>query len=219
MNRLPGVLVVDGYGASETGGQGQSVSVAGGEIASAPRFSVNDRHAVLGDDLHPVGERGRRATGPPGPHPDRVLQGSGEDRGDVPRRRRRALVGARRPRGGRRRRDDHPARPRVGVDQHRRREGVPRRGRSGPEGATPPCSTRWWSAFPTSASGERVVAVVQARPAMEPTLAELQDHARAHVAGYKIPRDLVVVDAIVRSPSGKPDYRWARAAAGDGNSA
>jgi 3-oxocholest-4-en-26-oate---CoA ligase len=59
---------------------------------------------------------------------------------------------------------------------------------------------------------------VQARPGMQPTLAGLQEHARAHVAGYKIPRDLVVVDAIVRSPSGKPDYRWARAAAGDSHS-
>ena len=63
--------------------------------------------------------------------------------------------------------------------------------------------------------GERVVAVVQARAGTQPTLAELQEHARAHLAGYKVPRDLVVVDAIVRSPSGKPDYRWARATAGD----
>jgi hypothetical protein len=27
------------------------------------------------------------------------------------------------------------------------------------------------------------------------------------VAGYKVPRELHVVDEIVRSPSGKPDYR------------
>ena len=37
VERLPGVLVVDGYGASETGGQGQSVVVAGGDIPTAPR--------------------------------------------------------------------------------------------------------------------------------------------------------------------------------------
>jgi acyl-CoA synthetase (AMP-forming)/AMP-acid ligase II len=72
---------------------------------------------------------------------------------------------------------------------------------------------------PDERFGERVVAVVQARPGMQPTLAGIQAHARAHVAGYKIPRDLVLVDAIVRSPSGKPDYRWARAAAGDRHSA
>jgi acyl-CoA synthetase (AMP-forming)/AMP-acid ligase II len=61
--------------------------------------------------------------------------------------------------------------------------------------------------------GERVVAVVQARPGAEPTLDALQEHARAHLAGYKVPRELITVPSIVRSPSGKPDYRWARAAA------
>jgi hypothetical protein len=33
------------------------------------------------------------------------------------------------------------------------------------------------------------------------------------MAGYKAPKHLVTVDAIVRSPSGKADYRWARATA------
>jgi hypothetical protein len=28
-----------------------------------------------------------------------------------------------------------------------------------------------------------------------------------------LPRDLVLVDQIVRSPAGKPDYRWAKATA------
>ena len=37
--------------------------------------------------------------------------------------------------------------------------------------------------------------------------------ARTLVAGYKVPRQVVVVDRVVRSPSGKPDYRWARARA------
>jgi 3-oxocholest-4-en-26-oate---CoA ligase len=36
---------------------------------------------------------------------------------------------------------------------------------------------------------------------------------RAHVAGYKAPREMVLVEEIVRSPSGKPDYRWAKATA------
>jgi len=30
-----------------------------------------------------------------------------------------------------------------------------------------------------------------------------------------VPRGLVLVDHIVRSPSGKPDYRWARRVAQD----
>jgi 3-oxocholest-4-en-26-oate---CoA ligase len=59
---------------------------------------------------------------------------------------------------------------------------------------------------------------VQPRSHATPSLAALQAHARAHLAGYKVPREVVVVDAIERSPSGKPDYRWARAAAsGDGS--
>jgi acyl-CoA synthetase (AMP-forming)/AMP-acid ligase II len=38
----------------------------------------------------------------------------------------------------------------------------------------------------------------------------LQAHSRNHIAGYKVPRDLVSTDTIVRSPAGKPDYRWAK---------
>jgi 3-oxocholest-4-en-26-oate---CoA ligase len=41
----------------------------------------------------------------------------------------------------------------------------------------------------------------------------LVEHARAHLANYKLPRDIVLVEGVVRSPSGKPDYRWARAQA------
>ena len=58
--------------------------------------------------------------------------------------------------------------------------------------------------------GERVVAVVQAREGETPTLGELQAHCRPRLAGYKVPRDVVVVDRIVRSPAGKADYAWAR---------
>ena len=58
--------------------------------------------------------------------------------------------------------------------------------------------------------GERVVAVVQPRTARAPTLQEVQDFLRARLAGYKVPRDLVVVEKVERQPSAKPDYRWAR---------
>lgn len=61
--------------------------------------------------------------------------------------------------------------------------------------------------------GERVAAVVQPRDGTTPTLEELAEHARRHLAGYKVPRELHLVDRIVRSPSGKADYRWAKAAA------
>jgi acyl-CoA synthetase (AMP-forming)/AMP-acid ligase II len=58
--------------------------------------------------------------------------------------------------------------------------------------------------------GERVVAVVQPTSGASLELAALQEHVRASVAGYKVPRDLVLVDKIVRSPAGKADYRWAK---------
>jgi acyl-CoA synthetase (AMP-forming)/AMP-acid ligase II len=61
--------------------------------------------------------------------------------------------------------------------------------------------------------GQRVAAVVQLRPDAELELEDLQTHCRTKIAGYKVPRQLTVVDQVVRSPSGKPDYRWAKATA------
>jgi acyl-CoA synthetase (AMP-forming)/AMP-acid ligase II len=57
--------------------------------------------------------------------------------------------------------------------------------------------------------GQRVAAIIQPRGELVPTLDEIQDHCRTHIAGYKVPRQLHVVELIERSPSGKPDYRWA----------
>jgi acyl-CoA synthetase (AMP-forming)/AMP-acid ligase II len=59
--------------------------------------------------------------------------------------------------------------------------------------------------------GHHVAAVVQLRTgAARPSLQDIQAHCRDRLAGYKIPRQLVVTDSIRRSPSGKADYRWAR---------
>jgi acyl-CoA synthetase (AMP-forming)/AMP-acid ligase II len=61
--------------------------------------------------------------------------------------------------------------------------------------------------------GERVTAVVQPTDGAAPTVEELDAHCRGQLAGYKIPRTVVLVDQVVRSPSGKADYRWAKATA------
>ncbi|WP_327410510.1 acyl-CoA synthetase [Streptomyces sp. NBC_01281] len=64
--------------------------------------------------------------------------------------------------------------------------------------------------------GNHVAAVVQLRTgAPLPSLDDIQAHCRGHLAGYKIPRQLVIADSIQRSPSGKADYRWARSVAAD----
>ena len=59
--------------------------------------------------------------------------------------------------------------------------------------------------------GQRVAALVALRDgAAEPSLEELQAHAREHIAGYKVPRQVTVVDAVHRTAVGKADYTWAR---------
>jgi acyl-CoA synthetase (AMP-forming)/AMP-acid ligase II len=60
--------------------------------------------------------------------------------------------------------------------------------------------------------GQTVAAIVQPRAGhTAPSLEALQEHCREFVAGYKVPRRLHVVEAVERSPSGKPDYTWAAA--------
>jgi len=61
--------------------------------------------------------------------------------------------------------------------------------------------------------GERVAAVVQRAAGSVVDEATLTAYARDHLAGYKVPKDIVFVDHVQRSPAGKADYRWAKAAA------
>ncbi|MFJ9329711.1 acyl-CoA synthetase [Streptomyces sp. DSS69] len=65
--------------------------------------------------------------------------------------------------------------------------------------------------------GSRVAAVLELREgARALDLEAVQAHCRTRLAGYKIPRALVLTDRIQRSPSGKADYRWAKAVAAAG---
>ena len=215
VDRLPGVLVVDGYGASETGGQGQSVTVAGAPIANAPRFSVNDETSVLGSDLRPlpagvVGLLARRGHIPLGYYKDPektaatfpVVDGV---RWSVP--------------------GDHAVVEDDGTITLLGRGSVSIN--TGGEKVYPEEVESALKSFdaifdavvvgvPDARFGERVVAVLQVRPGATPTLADVQEHLHGQLAGYKLPRGIVQVEEIVRSPSGKPDYRWARSAAIDG---
>jgi acyl-CoA synthetase (AMP-forming)/AMP-acid ligase II len=62
---------------------------------------------------------------------------------------------------------------------------------------------------PDDRLGQRVVALVQPRAGVRVDLDELESHARRRIAGYKVPRDVWLVDGIQRTISGKADYRWA----------
>jgi acyl-CoA synthetase (AMP-forming)/AMP-acid ligase II len=63
---------------------------------------------------------------------------------------------------------------------------------------------------PDDRFGERVAAVVRLRDEDGVDAEELRTHCRAMLAGYKVPARVVFVPEVVRSPTGKADYRWAR---------
>ena len=63
---------------------------------------------------------------------------------------------------------------------------------------------------PSERWGSEVVAIVQFRHGFSASYEDLTATCAEHIARYKIPKDLIVVDRIERSPAGKADYRWAR---------
>jgi acyl-CoA synthetase (AMP-forming)/AMP-acid ligase II len=63
--------------------------------------------------------------------------------------------------------------------------------------------------LPDERLGQRVAAVVEARPGTTPTFEELTGHVRSEIAGYKVPRSIWIVDKVQRLATGKADYRWA----------
>jgi acyl-CoA synthetase (AMP-forming)/AMP-acid ligase II len=56
---------------------------------------------------------------------------------------------------------------------------------------------------------------VAVRHGSKPSLEGLRQHCEPRLARYKIPRLLVTVAEVKRSPAGKPDYSWARRIAVD----
>jgi fatty-acyl-CoA synthase len=63
---------------------------------------------------------------------------------------------------------------------------------------------------PSERWGGEIVAVVELRPGHDPTDQDLLADAERRLARYKLPKAIVRVDAVLRSPAGKADYRWAR---------
>ena len=212
--RCPDLIIIDAFGASETGANGRRGRCL--RRRPARGSPSNDSTAVLDEDLEPVepGSGVSGHAGPHRPHPARLLQGRGEDGrapssdadgerwvipGDF------ATVEAdgtitllgrgsvmhqlrRRedlPRGGRGRAQEPPRR----LRRHRRRRA---RRALGPAGRrrrrpAPGHDARASRSWPTT-------------PARK-------------IAGYKVPRELHLVEAVTRSPSGKADYRWAKSVA------
>ncbi|KAA1193168.1 acyl-CoA synthetase [Pseudohalioglobus sediminis] len=68
-------------------------------------------------------------------------------------------------------------------------------------------------ATPDERFGNKVTAVVSVRDDATLDLETVQADARKHIAGYKVPRELHIVDEVPRAPSGKPAYPQALAIA------
>ena len=207
--RLPSTVLLDGFGSSEAGGQGQMAVGDPDALSSQPRFRVGDDTTVLTEDLRPagvgvVGKLARRGHVPIGYYHDPektratfpVVDGV---RWSVP--------------GDDARREDDGTITVLGRGSVSINTGGEKVYPEEVEGALkghPAVFDAVVVGVPDERWGERVVAVVEPRDGARPTLEEVEAQARRHVAGYKVPRQLVLVGHIERSPSGKPDYRWAK---------
>ena len=68
---------------------------------------------------------------------------------------------------------------------------------------------------PSERWGNEVVAIVRVREGFEVDDEALRAEAERHIARYKLPKAFVYVQDVVRSPAGKADYRWAKQTALD----
>ena len=128
---LPNRVITDSIGSSETGFGGTSVVAKGEAHTGGPRVTIDKWTVVLDDDGNEVkpgsGVRGviaKRGHVPVGYYKDEEKIG-----GHLQGHQRCPLRHPRRLRASRGRRQRHHARPRLGVDQQRRREDLPRRSR------------------------------------------------------------------------------------------
>lgn len=67
--------------------------------------------------------------------------------------------------------------------------------------------------LPDPRFGERICALVEPVAGAEPSALALTDHVKSHLAHYKAPRHVVLVDTVGRAPNGKVDYKAAKARA------
>ncbi|WP_062263608.1 acyl-CoA synthetase [Endozoicomonas arenosclerae] len=66
---------------------------------------------------------------------------------------------------------------------------------------------------PDERFGQRVAAIVHPRQGKQPSMEDLAAFCSSKIARYKAPRELILVDEIKRTPAAKPDYRAAKALA------
>ena len=58
--------------------------------------------------------------------------------------------------------------------------------------------------------GQRVVALASYQEGQEIEEQELIAYTREHLAGYKLPKQVLFVEEVMRAPNGKANYKWAK---------
>jgi fatty-acyl-CoA synthase len=211
-------MIIDGLGSSEAGGQLTHMSAVGG--ASTGTFPLSPNNHVLSEDLSEVLEPGHTESG----HPEAgwlaksgrlalgYLGDSVKTSKTYP-----VIDGVRYVVPG-----DRAVLTSDGLVEMRGRDSVTIN--SGGEKifaeevemavkAHPAVLDCVVTGRPSERWGNEVVAIVHLRANTPTSNEELIDEAAKHIARYKLPKDFVYVDHIVRSPSGKADYRWAKSIA------
>ena len=216
LRHLPTLMIVDGLGSSEAGGQLSHVSAGGG--ATTGTFPISPGNHVLGEDLDKVLEPGDPELGWLAKSGNLALGYLGDPAKTA--RTYPVIDGVRYAVPGDR------ARLRAdGIIELHGRDSVTIN--SGGEKifaeeveaaikAHPGVYDCVVAGRPSERWGNEVVAVVRVREGHTVTDADLLAEAERHIARYKLPKAIVYVDNVVRSPSGKADYRWAKAMAVEG---
>jgi acyl-CoA synthetase (AMP-forming)/AMP-acid ligase II len=211
LEQLPGIMIADGFGASETGAQGASFTSSGGSTGGG--FTMDLRHTFVVDDAlsrrlaeddRTIGWLARTGHIPLG-----YLGDEAKTRQTYP-----TIDGVRCAIPG-----DRAQRQEDGTIKVLGRESVCIN--SGGEKIFaeeveqalkrhPAVYDALVTGTPSERWGEQVTAVVALRAGASATEDELREAAAAELARYKLPRAFVFVDAVQRAPTGKPDYAWAK---------
>jgi fatty-acyl-CoA synthase len=210
MAALPGAVIVDAIGSSESGQQG--VALSSGGQAQTGTFALSPTARVLSEDLTRVLEPGDDELGwlaQAGRVPFGYLGDADKTARTFP-----VIDGVRYSVPGDRARLTAGGVEVLGRDSVTINSGGEKIFAEEVEAALkhhPDVYDVIVCGRPSERWGQEVCAVVQLRSGATPDEAALRAEAEKHLARYKLPKAFIFRDAIVRSPSGKPDYRWAKA--------
>ncbi len=211
MERIPDVRIVDSIGSSESGFQGQNVSTPGG-AASTGSFMPGPGTCILSEDMTQVLEPGHEELGwfaKRGRVPLGYLGDAEKTKRTFP-----VVGGVRYSVPGDRARQRADGVIEVsGRDSVTINSGGEKIFAEEVEHALKSHENVYDAVVvgrPSERWGQEVVALVKLREGTVVERAELLDTCAQHLARYKLPKLILFLDEIVRSPSGKADYRWAR---------